>query len=83
VLREAAQRIASCIRDGDLAARLGGDEFAAILQGSAAYPGPVAQRMIEAIGQPIAVHGRTSTLCEYRFGHLGCRPAPQSRGAID
>jgi diguanylate cyclase len=62
VLREAAQRIASCIRDGDLAARLGGDEFAAILQPSAAYPGPVAQRMIEAIGQPIAVHGRTCQL---------------------
>lgn len=62
VLREAAQRIASCIRDGDLAARLGGDEFAAILQASAAYPGPVAQRMIEAIGQPIAVHGRTCQL---------------------
>ncbi|MGQ0594239.1 MAG: diguanylate cyclase domain-containing protein [Gammaproteobacteria bacterium] len=62
VLREAARRIASCIRDGDLAARLGGDEFAAILQGSAAYPEPVAQRMIEAIGQPIAVHGRTCQL---------------------
>jgi len=62
VLREAAQRIASCIREGDLAARLGGDEFAAILQASAAYPGPVAQRMIEAIGQPIAVHGRTCLL---------------------
>ena len=62
VLREAAQRIASCIRDGDLAARLGGDEFAAILQASVAYPGPVAQRMIEAIGQPIAVHGRTCQL---------------------
>lgn len=62
VLREAAQRIASCIRDGDLAARLGGDEFGAILQASAAYPGPVAQRMIEAIGQPIAVHGRTCQL---------------------
>ncbi|MDQ3773640.1 MAG: sensor domain-containing diguanylate cyclase [Pseudomonadota bacterium] len=62
VLREAAQRIASCIRDGDLAARLGGDEFAAILQASTAYPGPVAQRMIEAIGQPLAVHGRTCQL---------------------
>lgn len=62
VLREAAQRIASCIRDGDVAARLGGDEFAAILQASAAYPAAVAQRMLEAIGQPIAVHGRTCQL---------------------
>jgi GGDEF domain-containing protein len=32
------------------------------LQASVAYPGPVAQRMIEAIGQPIAVHGRTCQL---------------------
>ncbi len=62
VLREAAQRIASCIRHGDLAARLGGDEFAAILQASADYAGPVAQRIIEAIAQPIAVHGRTCQL---------------------
>ena len=62
VLREAAQRFVSCIRDGDLAARLGGDEFAAILQASSAYPRTVAQRMIDAIGQPIAVHGRSCQL---------------------
>jgi diguanylate cyclase (GGDEF)-like protein len=37
LLRQVGQRLASCLRDGDIVARLGGDEFA-IIQGSVCDP---------------------------------------------
>jgi diguanylate cyclase (GGDEF)-like protein/PAS domain S-box-containing protein len=54
LLREAAARIRSCIREGDLAARLGGDEFA-VLQPAVEQPQEVtalATRLIEVVGAP-------------------------------
>ncbi len=50
MLQVVAERICSCIRDGDIAARLGGDEFAVLLtSGNAAEAVIVANRIIEKI----------------------------------
>jgi diguanylate cyclase (GGDEF)-like protein/hemerythrin-like metal-binding protein len=59
VLRVAAEMLRSCCREVDTAARIGGDEFALILPGvsdpnDAAL---VADRLIVALGAPIAIDG--------------------------
>jgi diguanylate cyclase (GGDEF)-like protein/hemerythrin-like metal-binding protein/PAS domain S-box-containing protein len=59
VLRLAAERLRSCCREVDTAARMGGDEFGFILPGisdpkDAAL---VANRLIVALGEPVAVDG--------------------------
>ena len=55
VLREAARRIAGCLRAGDHVVRFGGDEFVAIVEGvSAAHEvEPVIGRMQMALARPI------------------------------
>ena len=59
VLRAAAEVLRSCCREGDTAARLGGDEFALILPrlSEPDDAGFVANRLIVALAQPIAVDG--------------------------
>jgi diguanylate cyclase (GGDEF)-like protein len=59
LLAEAARRIASCLRDEDLAARLGGDEFAVLLRGVPDEPAAqsIAQRIVDVLGQPMTVSG--------------------------
>ncbi len=59
VLRVAAETLRSCCREVDTAARMGGDEFGLILPGvsdpnDAAL---VANRLIVALGEPVAVDG--------------------------
>lgn len=56
LLVAAAERLGSCLREGDLLARLGGDEFA-ILVASADLDTSVAiaQRIIEAFDQPLLI----------------------------
>ena len=52
LLQEAARRMQSCLREGDIAARLGGDEFA-ILQLPVEHPTDItalANRLIEVVG---------------------------------
>ncbi len=55
VLRAVTDRIAASVRPGDLVARLGGDEFAVLCTGltSIDEATAVAERLIDAVGQPI------------------------------
>ncbi|MBW3551821.1 MAG: diguanylate cyclase, partial [Proteobacteria bacterium] len=60
VLREVARRLGECIREPDVVARLSGDEFALLLEDA---PVPqtackVAQRIQEALQQPMRIAGR-------------------------
>ncbi|MGH8230839.1 MAG: putative bifunctional diguanylate cyclase/phosphodiesterase, partial [Steroidobacteraceae bacterium] len=55
-----AQRLRSCVKDGDTVARLGGDEFTVILRQvpSAEAASEIAQRIIEALQRPVNIGGR-------------------------
>ncbi len=59
-LQEIARRLQRCVRDPDLVARLSGDEFAILLEDIEVPSGvvPVAQRVLEAIGQVLMVAGK-------------------------
>jgi diguanylate cyclase (GGDEF)-like protein len=59
LLKQVADRLRACIREGDTVARLGGDEFATLLPGigQAEAAGQLAQRIIEIIGLPYEVDG--------------------------
>jgi diguanylate cyclase (GGDEF)-like protein len=55
-----AQRLRSCVKDGDTVARLGGDEFTVILRQvpSAEAASEIAQRIIDALQRPVNIGGR-------------------------
>lgn len=57
LLREAAQRMQSCLRASDVLARLGGDEFAVLLpmQQGLEQVGAVADKLIAAVSSPFAL----------------------------
>lgn len=57
LLTEVADRIKSCLRDGDTVARLGGDEFTLLLEDvrSAEYVGKVAEKVIKSMTQPYQI----------------------------
>lgn len=53
-----AARLASCIRDRDVAARLGGDEFAILLEGKDARRAEqIVTRLLDAFREPVTVRG--------------------------
>ena len=60
VLREVARRLKAIVGEPDVVARLSGDEFAVLLEGPDApgTAGPVAQRIIAALEQPVVVGER-------------------------
>ena len=59
VLKEVARRLAGCLRGGELQARFGGDEFVVAIEAAAdsTTARSVAERVVHAIGQPMAVAG--------------------------
>jgi diguanylate cyclase (GGDEF)-like protein/PAS domain S-box-containing protein len=60
LLKEAAERLRSCIRSSDTVGRLGGDEFAAILSelGKLGDAGLVAQKIIDVFKRPFDLEGK-------------------------
>jgi diguanylate cyclase (GGDEF)-like protein/PAS domain S-box-containing protein len=67
LLQQVAQRLISCVRDGDTVARLGGDEFVVILEDM--HPRAMeAAEQTEVIGSKIlAILGRTYQLNQHEF----------------
>ena len=63
LLREAAERIAGCLRKDDLVARLGGDEFAVLSRvEDAAGAVALAERLIDVVGAPYRFDGITAEI---------------------
>jgi diguanylate cyclase (GGDEF)-like protein len=60
LLQIVAQRLKTCIKDGDTVARLGGDEFTIILRsvGTPEAARQIAVRIIESLQQPVNIGGR-------------------------
>ncbi len=60
-----AQRLRSCVKDGDTVARLGGDEFTVILRNVADPDAAraVADRIIESLQLPVNIGGRDQYVC--------------------
>ena len=59
LLQQVAQRLTSCVREGDTVARLGGDEFVVMLEDlgehdleAAAQTEAVGEKILAALGQP-------------------------------
>ncbi|MEW6648014.1 MAG: diguanylate cyclase [Pseudomonadota bacterium] len=64
LLREAARRLLTCVRDSDTVARLGGDEFAMVLAQVHGVSGAqvVAQKVLQVLMQPFQLHEQGVTL---------------------
>jgi diguanylate cyclase (GGDEF)-like protein/PAS domain S-box-containing protein len=64
LLRGVAERVSGLLRAGDTASRRGGDEFAILLEDleSGAEAEAIAWRIMEALAEPLAVHGRELTI---------------------
>jgi|1185.fasta_scaffold09772_1 diguanylate cyclase (GGDEF)-like protein/PAS domain S-box-containing protein len=64
VLSETARRLESVIRPGDIVARLGGDEFVVLCENLASPDDAekIATRVVQAVGQPIAVAAGVATV---------------------
>ncbi|MGB5079109.1 MAG: EAL domain-containing protein, partial [Burkholderiales bacterium] len=60
VLQEAARRLMSCVREGDLVARLGGDEFVLLVEevGEQSTLTEIARKLLAAVGELRAIDGQ-------------------------
>jgi len=76
-----AQRLRSCVKEGDTVARLGGDEFTVILR-NVADPGAartVGERIIETLQLPVNIGGRDHFVC----ASIGITLFPDDGSIID
>lgn len=68
LLRQVAERLRDCLREGDVVARLGGDEFVMVLPSAEDHPRDgallVADRVVQALGRPFDIAGE--------LVHAGC-----------
>ncbi|RTL59697.1 MAG: EAL domain-containing protein [Hyphomicrobiales bacterium] len=64
LLRAVAERLKSCLRDGDLVARLGGDEFAVLVYGTELHVAATAisRRIITALNTPFDIDGHVLSI---------------------
>jgi diguanylate cyclase (GGDEF)-like protein len=76
-----AQRLRSCVKDGDTVARLGGDEFTVILRNVAdpSSARTVGERIIESLQLPVNIGGRDHFVC----ASIGITLFPDDGSAID
>ena len=76
-----AQRLRSCVKEGDTVARLGGEEFTVILRQlpSAEAANEIAQRIIESLQQPVNIAGRDHQV----RASIGITRFPQDGTTID
>lgn len=60
LLRQAAMRLSSCLRDSDTVGRMGGDEFAVILadMDSPEMASVVARKVVEVLAEPFVIGGQ-------------------------
>lgn len=62
LLKEVANRLCTCIREGDTVARLGGDEFVVmLLESNLPHATSVAERILEALRQPYELGKKSIT----------------------
>jgi diguanylate cyclase (GGDEF)-like protein len=75
LLRQAAERIRSSVRDVDIVARLGGDEFTVVLTNlrDATSAGAVARTLINALNEPFEIDGHVM----YAGGSIGISLFPK------
>ncbi|MEU2348305.1 diguanylate cyclase [Modestobacter sp. NPDC049651] len=73
LLVEVARRLQGLVRAEDLVARLGGDEFAVLVTGDVDEAVEAAQRVVEWLGRPYRVGGRTFVVGA-SVGLTGVRP---------
>lgn len=79
LLVAAAERLGSCLREGDLLARLGGDEFAILVaSGELDTSVAIARRIIEAFDQPLLI-GEYSLFASCSIGIALADPAVHGR----
>jgi diguanylate cyclase (GGDEF)-like protein len=76
-----AQRLRSCVKDGDTVARLGGDEFTIILRNLASIEtaSEIAERIIETLQRPVNIAGRD----HYVRASIGITLFPDDGNTID
>ncbi len=79
LLEHVASRLLDCVRITDTVARLGGDEFAILLQDSADAV-QVADRIVEAMRQPLEIDGRSvrTSISVGIAHHVGPGPVVES-----
>lgn len=78
LLREVAQRLKLCVREGDSVCRLGGDEFVIIIEGLNAgrHAATVAEKILKSLADPFLVQGTA----QFVGASIGIVTCPETEG---